>query len=165
MAYLYEVHSPDDFEEYYRIKCDEPAIQWGGWQSAPDRERLRIHFLRLLKEQIPAGDRLLFLRDDTGEAVGYDLLHRIDAETIESAGHSILSEHQGHGYGTLLFELLVPYARSLGYRRFTGWISERNIGSIRNVERNGFRRTEAWRTVELPAFGRSDRFYLWERAL
>lgn len=63
--------------------------------------------------------------------MGYDLMSKIDDETIESSGHSILSNYQGKGLGTLLFKLLVENVRELGYKNFIGWISENNIGSSR----------------------------------
>lgn len=94
--------------------------------------------------------------------MGYDLMMRIDDETIESSGHSILSNYQGKGLGTVLFKLLVNLARDLGYKKFTGWISENNIGSIKNVERNGFVRTNEFRKVRLAAFDREDIFYKYE---
>lgn len=163
MAHLYKVSSITDFYDYLKIKSDPTAIIWSGFDTAPDPEKLKIHFENLLNERIPKGDILLFLKDDeTDEVMGYDLMTKIDDETIESSGHSILSDFQGKGLGTLLFKLLVEYARQLGYKKFIGWISEHNIGSQKNVERNGFVRTVESRIVHLSAFNRDDVFYKYE---
>jgi L-amino acid N-acyltransferase YncA len=86
----------------------------------------------------------------------------INKETVESSGHSILQDFQGKGYGNLLFSLLVEEAKKLGFKRFTGWISENNIGSIKNVEHSGFVRTDEFRFGRLEAFDREDKFYKYE---
>lgn len=160
MVYLYKVTSINDFEDYYRIKSDETAILWSGFKSAPNKDKLLKHFEKLLTECFPKGDILVYLKEDnTNQLIGYDLLTKIDEDTIESSGHSILTEWQGKGYGTELFKLLVNFTRQLGYKKFTGWISEKNIGSIKNVEKNGFVRTEEWRMGRLEAFNREDKYY------
>lgn len=160
MAHLYKVNSIDDFEDYFKIKSDKTAVLWSGFSCPPDKEKLRVHFNKLLTENFPKGDILVYLKDDeTNALIGYDLLTKLDDETVESSGHSILSEWQGKGYGTLLFKLLVDYTRKIGYKKFTGWISEKNIGSIKNVEKNGFVRTEEWRMGKLAAFDREDKYY------
>lgn len=160
MAYLYKVRSIDDFDDYLKIKSDPAAILWSGFSSAPDPIKLKIHFQHLLNNCFPKGDVLFYLKDDeTHDVMGYDLMSKIDDETIESSGHSILSNYQGKGLGTLLFKLLVENVRELGYKNFIGWISENNIGSIKNVERNGFVRTNESRVVHLAAFDRDDIFY------
>lgn len=160
MAYLYKVESIDDFDDYLKIKSDPTAILWSGFSSSPDPVKLKDHFQHLIDNCFPKGDVLFYLKDDnTHDVMGYDLMSKIDNETIESSGHSILSEYQGRGLGTILFKLLVEYAREVGYKNFIGWISENNIGSIRNVERNGFVRTDESRIVRLAAFDRDDVFY------
>lgn len=158
-AHLYKVTSLDDFEDYYRIKSDPTAILWSGFSSAPNKVKLFEHFKTLL-ESIEEGRKVLFyIKDNNDNLIGYDLLTQIDDETIESSGHSILSSWQGKGMGTVLFSLLKKEVREMGYHYFTGWISENNIGSIKNVERNGFLKTEETRSVRLAAFDRVDVFY------
>jgi len=153
-----------DFQDYLKIKSDPSAILWSGFSKAPDSERLKIHFQRLINQCVMRGGKiLLYLKDESsGRVIGYDLMTEIDKETIESSGHSILTEYQGKGYGTILFAKLVEYARNLGYKKFTGWISENNTGSIKNVERNGFVRTKEYRVTRLEAFQRDDIFYKYE---
>lgn len=169
MAYLYKVKSIEDFEDYYLIKSDPTAILWSGFSTAPDKEKLKDHFMYLIGNhddnlENRGGDKILvYLKDEeTNKVMGYDLMTRIDDETIESSGHSILSNYQGKGFGTVLYKLLVNLARDLGYKKFTVWISENNIGSIKNVERNGFVRTNEFRKVKLAAFDREDIFYKYE---
>lgn len=164
MTYLYQVILSDDFEEYYKIKADKTAILWSGFKSAPDKEKLKIHFYKLIND---VNVYLYFLKDDqTHEVIGYDQMVRLDEETVESAGHSIKSEYQGKGYGNLIFKLLVEKAKELHFKKFVGWISENNIGSIKNVENSGFvRTTMPCRMTRLEALGREDRFFMWERIL
>lgn len=157
----------EDFEDYFRIKSDPTAILWSGFSTAPDKDRLMNHYKLLINSCLNYnGQYLYYLKETaTNALIGYDLMTQIDEETVESSGHSILQEFQGKGYGNLLFELLVIEAKKLGYKKFTGWISENNIGSIKNVEHSGFVRTEESRIVRLEALNREDRFYKYERIL
>lgn len=167
-AYLYKATSSmDDFEDYYRIKSDPSAILWSGFATAPQREKLLAHYQLLMNNIINNGGQYLYFLKESGTnaLIGYDLMTQIDDNTIESSGHSILSEFQGKGFGNLLFKLLVDEAKKLGYKRFTGWISENNIGSIRNVEHSGFVRTDESKIVRLAALNREDIFYKYERIL
>lgn len=159
-VYLHKVTGIEDFERYYQIKADPTAILWSGFASAPDKERLKNHFQGLLKDIESRTKVLVYLLEEgTDSLIGYDLMTEIAPDTIESSGHSILSTWQGKGMGTVLFALLVNLARELGYKYFTGWISDNNIGSIKNVERNGFVRSEEVRNVRLEAFDREDVFH------
>lgn len=159
-TYLYIVTKLSDFEDYLAIKSDPTAILWSGFNSAPDREKLLSHFKGLLPDIQEKKKFLVFLKDEeTNSLIGYDLMTKMDDETVESSGHSILSTWQGKGMGTLLFSHLVEYARELGFKYFTGWVSDQNIGSIKNIERNGFVKTEESRTVHLSAFDRDDIFH------
>lgn len=159
-VYLHEVIGIEDFDSYFQIKSDPSAILWSGFSSAPDRDRLLSHYLGLLDDINIGRKHLLFLMEkDTNSLIGYDLMTEITPDTIESSGHSILSSWQGKGMGTILFSLLTEKAREWGYRFFTGWISDNNIGSIKNVEKNGFVRTDDKRICRLAAFDREDVYH------
>lgn len=159
-TYLYTVYKLSDFEDYYTIKSDPTAIIWSGFERAPDRGKLLNHFKRLLLEIECKSKFLVYLKEcETDALIGYDLMTKMDNDTIESSGHSILSNWQGKGMGTILFSKLIPYAKAKGFKYFTGWVSELNIGSIKNIERNGFVKTDEFRTVHLSAFDRDDVFY------
>ena len=159
-TYLYSVKSITDFEDYFAIKSDPTAILWSGFSSAPDREKLLNHFKELLKDIEAKNKFLVYLKDcETNALIGYDLMAKVDDYIVESSGHSILSNWQGKGMGTVLFAQLVPYAKKLGFRYFTGWVSDLNIGSIKNIERNGFVKTDEYRIVHLAAFERDDVFH------
>ena len=162
-AYLYLATKSSDFEDYYRIKCDPSAILWSGCATAPNRDKLQNHYKSLIYNNLNGEGYLYYLKEtETDSLIGYDLMTVIDKETVESSGHSILQEFQGKGYGNLLFSLLVEEAKKLGFKRFTGWISENNIGSIKNVEHSGFVRTDEFRFGRLEAFDREDKFYKYE---
>ena len=131
-AYLYLAENNSDFEDYYHIKCDPSAILWSGFATAPNRDKLLTHFQLLLSNNSMGRGYLYFLKEtETNALIGYDLMTVVDETTVESSGHSILQEFQGKGYGNLLFKLLVDEAQKLGYKKFTGWISENNIGAQR----------------------------------
>lgn len=159
-VYLHEVSGVEDFERYFQIKSDPVAILWSGFATAPDKEKLRKHFLGLLNN-IQAGKKHLFylMEEGTDSLIGYELMTELSADTVESSGHSILSSWQKKGMGTKLYALLNEKARAFGYKYFIGWVSENNIGCIKNLERNGFVRTEESRVVRLAAFDREDVFY------
>lgn len=162
MKYLRRVTEMTDFDEYFDIKSDPNAILWSGFATAPDKEKLKSHFQKLITNE---NVYLFFLVDsETNEVVGYDQMVKVDENTVESAGHSIKTQYARQGFGNLLFRLLVKEAEDLKFKRFIGWISENNIGSIKNVENSGFVRTnEPCRVVRLEALGREDRFFMYER--
>lgn len=164
MAYLYKVESVDDFEEYYKIKIDKTAILWSGFSSAPDKEKLRSHFLYLLNNNDVF---LYYLKDDqTNDVLGYGQMMKICVETVESAGHSIKVEYQGKGLGNLLIQFITQQAKEMNFERVIAWVSEHNIGSIKNFENSGFVKTrEPCRITNIEVLGREDHFFMWEKKI
>lgn len=164
MKYLRRVSEMTDFDEYFDIKSDPNAILWSGFATAPDKEKLKLHFQKLITNE---NVYLFFLVDrETNEVVGYDQMVKINENTVESAGHSIKTQYARQGFGNLLLRLVVAKAKELQFKSIIGWISENNIGSIRNFINSGFVRTdEPYRMVRLEALGREDRFFMYERTV
>ena len=92
MAHLYKVSSITDFYDYLKIKSDPTAIIWSGFDTAPDPEKLKIHFENLLNERIPKGDILLFLKDDETDELILDDIGPLTEEQAELVADKILSQ-------------------------------------------------------------------------
>jgi RimJ/RimL family protein N-acetyltransferase len=163
MEYLHHANTPEDFENYLTLKSDPAAVLWSGFKSAPDRERLRAHFERVINNQ----DVFIYylFSEGSDKVIGYGQLDRENDTDVHYAGTSVMTDFQGKGYSKLLSSLLLDKARELGFKNIFAWISEHNIPSIKSYEANGFVKSETNKMVKLEALEREDKFYLYERAL
>lgn len=146
--------SGDDFEAYYRLKCDPEAIKWSGFASAPDYMRLKAHF-----ESLVCSDKLVFFLKDNDRIVGYCQIST-DGSVAEVDGYSVLSDYAGKGYGTRLLAMVIDELRASPCDRIIARVSEKNLASIKCFSRNGFTvdETVVPQPVELKALGRTDNF-------
>ena len=146
--------SGDDFEAYYRLKCDPEAIKWSGFASAPDYMRLKAHFKALV-----CSDKLVFFLKDNDRIVGYCQIST-DGSVAEVDGYSVLSDYTGKGYGTRLLAMVIDELRASPCGRIIARVSERNLASIKCFSRNGFTvdETVVPQPVELKALERTDNF-------
>lgn len=144
-----------DFEDFYILKCDEENIRWTGYDKGPDKDMLRQWFYKQLKRK----DRIMFLIRlvENGEAVGYLYLDIVgeNANIIET-GHGVLSKFKGHGLGTKIITYAVNYTKGkLNFiDEIDGWIAVNNIGSIKNVLKNGYSKTNETKKVVFKGFNK-----------
>ena len=132
----------EDFEDFYILKCDEENIYWSGHRDKPNKDNLN----RWYKEQLSRGDRIFFIIRSEGiiEPVGYLYLDIAgDGSNIIETGHGVNSIFKGKGIGTQLIKYALEYTQSnlKDIRIIEGWIMEDNIGSIKNVLKNGYKDT------------------------
>lgn len=163
MAYLYKVTSIDDFEDYYRLKADETAVFWSGFETSPKKDLLLTHFQKILLNDSIS---IYYLKDKSSNLlIGYVQVLLKENNTIE-VSHSILSNYQNKGYGTMIYNLLIIEAMKCNYEKIIAWVSEKNTPSIKNFIKNGFIKTEQpYKEVLLKACNRIDKFYMYERKL
>lgn len=140
---------PEDFEFYYDLRCDELNIQWTGHTNLPDKEGLKRWYLA----NINKNGRYFFLffeNEALIDVVGYLYLDVVgeNGDTIDT-GHGVHSGHGGKGYGTKIIKFGLEYAKDnlLFINRFQGWIASDNIGSIKNVLKNGYYKTSETKEV------------------
>lgn len=140
----------EDFDSYFFLKSDEENILWSGHDSAPDKEKILDWFLK----NIVRKDRYFFLFFDEEHfenVIGYLYMDIVGEEsnTIDT-GHGVHSKCGGKGYGTQIIQYALNFAKEKlpVIKYFQGWIAEDNIGSIKNVLKNGYYKTDETKYVK-----------------
>ncbi len=132
-----------DFEDFYILRVDEENVYWTGYDSKPNKDNLKVWYLNQLKRT----DRILFIvrSDEADEPVGYLYLDIVgDNNNIIETGHGVNSKYKGQGLGTEIIKFAINYSRDVltFIDEVDGWILEDNIGSIKNVLKNGYNETD-----------------------
>ena len=130
----------EDFEFYYKLKCEPSSIYWSGFEEAPDEEDLRRYFLRLVNKEIQGRD--FYTLEDKGNPVGYlQLTHNNELE-IE-IGYGVSEKFRGHGYGYYLLNRAKEIVANIsGCVNLIGYVREDNYSSKRCFEKNCFERRD-----------------------
>ena len=142
--------TPEDFIYYFELRCDEHNVLWTGHKDSPDRESLKSWYNENLKKK----DRyfFLFFEDNTlSDVIGYLYMDVVGEKgnTIDT-GHGVHSKHGGKGYGTKIIQFALHYAKDnlLFVNQFQGWIASDNLGSIKNVLKNNYYKTDKTKNIE-----------------
>ena len=166
MLKLYRVNDIKDFDAYFELKSDKDAVAWSGFQTAPDREKLKKYF----KEKIVDSDfnKVYYLIDTEGhpvEVMGYVQFSANSTSEVEYRGTSILKKYQGLGLLQEMTEMLFDIIKSEGYKTVIAWVSEKNLPAIFNMQCTGFIKTHETEERELKALGGIHVFYKWVKEL
>jgi RimJ/RimL family protein N-acetyltransferase len=141
--------SEEDFEDFYILRCDKENIYWTGHDKEPNKDSL----YKWYTEQLRRKDRIMFIvrADELDEPVGYLYLDIVGDNDVIETGHSVNSRYKGKGIGTKIIEFALDYTqRQLKFiKNVNGWILEDNIGSIKNVLKNGYYETEETKDIFL----------------
>ena len=137
----------------------DPELREAGNLPAFGREELigSLHELPSLAER---GRLLALAAVDawTGEVVGGGTLHHLDAERrIIEIGYFVLPRSRRRGIATTIARTLAEHAFSLGIERVAAYVNVGNIASERVVERAGFTREGAVRSMPKPDGRRIDK--------
>jgi acetyltransferase len=127
---------------------DEPLIQAFVRRLSPEDIRMRFfgplreltHELAARLTQIDYDREMAFLLLDGGDLLG---VGRLAADPgFEQAEFALVvaSTQQGHGYGTLLLNQVLQYARARGIRRVVGHVLRENHKMLELTKRMGFER-------------------------
>lgn len=140
----------DDFNAYFFLKCDEENIKWTGHENAPEREKLYQWYLTNINLDIR--HFFLFFEDNqVDKPVGYLYVDYVNAEkTSVDTGHGVYSNSAGKGYGTEIIKFAIEFTTKelLSVKEIEGWIAQDNIGSVKNVLKNGYHETEETKVVK-----------------
>lgn len=159
---FYRVQQIADFETYYLLKCQDDAVLWSGFSSAPDKERLYNHFV----QNILGNDNLyLYYLEDNGEIIGYVQGSHIDDTNVEFSATNIFKKFQGLGYLQDMTLFLSQEMKRRGYRHAIGWVSEHNEPAEYNFKFNKFSKTDIFDEREMPLLGGRHKFYKWVKDL
>ena len=145
--------SINDFEDYYRIRCEPSDIYWMGHNSAPDYQMIFGVFSERLgsKTLLNVGDKVIYMAKDENEvAVGFAMLSLTDSG-IE-IGISLLEKCQGQGFGTEIISLLLPLAKEYHLPIFAS-IRDDNVASQRIFQKNSFEKTSFYEMKTYPKVG------------
>lgn len=140
----------EDYEDFYKLKCDEENIYWTGYVRKPEKNELKKWYY----EQLQSKSRIMFFAKDeiNGEVVGYLYLDLVgEKENIIETGHGVYSIYKGKGIGTQIIKLAIQHVRDelIFVDKIVGWILENNIGSIKNVLKNGYVETDSRKSIFL----------------
>lgn len=144
----------DDYDGYYKIKCDSQNIIWGGFEKAPDYCKFRDVFLNRLDS--PYRREYVCVDDQT--IVGY--LAAVLEENHVEISYGVLAEASGKGVATALIKYVLS---EFPNKEVVAWVSEHNKGSERCLVKNGFVRLNEIETRSLALSTLEHRFYKWQR--
>ncbi|WP_353093823.1 GNAT family N-acetyltransferase [Tissierella praeacuta] len=149
MRLIFKKCSEEDFEDFYILRSDKENVYWTGYDEKPDKANLRKWFTMQLKRK----DRIMFIAkyDKLDEPIGYLYLDIVGNNDIIETGHGVNSEYKGKGIGTKIIKFALDYTKNqLKFiNEVHGWIFEENIGSIKNVLKNGYYETKETKEVFL----------------
>jgi len=146
---------PDDYENYYQIRCDETDIYWMGHKSKPDYEKLKQCFMERLStcRFSQEGDkRIMMICTESKEdsSIG-QVLFTLREGGIE-IGISIKKEFQGLGLGTHVIGQAVAFAGQYS-NILLAYIRDDNFASQHCFKKNGFVPTDDFVINEYPNAG------------
>ncbi len=155
MKEIYEVilheATPDDYEEYYNLRCDPTDIYWKGFSKEPDKEEhKKLYLTRLEKLSNSPADKTVKIYLIKAKVinefvtVGYINL-RFFKSTI-TIGISVSKDYQGYGIGTKAMSLTVNIAKKYDKDIHLS-IRDDNISSRKMAEKCGFVPTEEFETA------------------
>ncbi len=142
-----------DFDGYYNLKADFENIKWSGYTSEPDKERLFDWF----KNALISSSRTIYVAEDNNQVCGYLYCDLLEEQNYE-IGYGVHSSHTGKGIATYMISSVLTNIHRGGV---SAWISIKNIGSRRAVEKCGFRETTQTRIHNLPLLPECQEFSLW----
>lgn len=147
----------DDFEFYYRLKCEQTAVYWSGFETKPNYENLQNFWLKIVEKKF--ANRRIFILYSDSLPQGYVQLME-DEEGIEFS-MGIIEAARGKKYGNAIIRLAVQMCNTK--KPLFCYIREDNLASIRSFENNGFKCTEKFHQQNFPLEKRIFRMVRYER--
>ena len=148
----------EDYDDFYKIKCDSENVKWSGFASAPDYERMKGWFCK----QLESDRRTIYIAYWNGVVCGFFYLDKLAEQDAEEIGYGVLTDHSGKGIGTALVGTGVKLCKS---NNIIAWVSEKNRASERCFEKNGFSRIDTKENRFMSAFNESHVFYCWTKVI
>lgn len=128
--------SEEDFEAFYRIKCDPNNVVWSGFSTAPNHDKFKIWYEKQIIENI----REIWFAVMEDVVVGFYYIIPCDEDCI-TGGYGVLSEYCGRGIGTRLMYERDQRCLQEG-KVSVAWIAEENIASTKCMLKQGYRPQE-----------------------
>ena len=132
---------PQDFEDYYAVRCGKSDIFWMGYDKPPARDAMEQLFMCRTgtnRFELPGDKRIYMIRAD-GKNVGF-IQFTLSDEGLEF-GYSVLDGQRGKGYGSAGMKQAVVLAKEYENRCFAH-IRDDNTASITAMTRAGLKPTD-----------------------
>lgn len=145
--------SLDDFEDYYRIRCEYSDIFWMGHTSPPDYEMIKGVFSERLGTNVlsDVGDKIIYMaKKENDDTIGFVMLSLTNFG-IE-IGISLFQKFQGLGLGTMIISKALAMSHSFNLPIYAQ-IRDDNTASQKIFLKNGFYRTEEFEMKNYPKVG------------
>lgn len=108
--------SMDDFEFFYKLKCEDTNIFWTGHDKKPDRECLLSFFKESIERANDSNSRKIYIIEDDGLKVGH--LYIIpEEENIFELSTAVLEKCWGKGYAKKAIALGLEEGKTLGFKK------------------------------------------------
>lgn len=146
-----------DFDTYYRIKCDKKAVEFSGFNSAPDRTKFYEVYQRIMSNDKQV---LLFFMDTEKDNQICSTFHYeiLDEERVEGLGYNVFPEYRGNRLGWVMMHKVNTLCKEQGFKYRISYVAESNLPSIKNLEKSGACPTGNVVMKTLAAFDREERF-------
>ena len=138
-----------DYDAYYKIKCDPKNVEWSGFSTPPDYEKMKGRFETFFQDD----EQGLLLFEFGGEVIGYvNFFLTEDGEGIETS-HGALSDNAVKSLGYKMLKMTIHFVensdRFNSVNTIIGWVAESNFASLQNVIKNGYQPTGKTENREL----------------
>jgi predicted RNase H-like nuclease len=127
----------DAIAAFLRAAWAEAGPDAAGWTGASDDVIDEITAPELIRARLGGPDRRMFIARDEGHVVGFAATRRLDPDTTELAGITLLESRTGEGIGSRLLEAAVASIDGAVLVR----TETDNARAIAFYERQGFTRT------------------------
>ena len=107
----YRLATIEDFEDFYRIKCDKENIAWGGFTKTPEKESFYQWYL----QQLSSESRWIYLVYEGPDCCAFFYVDKLEDGSYEAASSGVLTEYMGKGIGTYSLLNQVAEIRKKGY--------------------------------------------------
>lgn len=132
----------NDYDAYYRIKCDPKNVEWSGFLTPPNYIKLKSRFNAFFDCE----RQHLFLFESHDIVIGYLNLHILDDGLCIETSHGAISRHNIKSLGSKMLNSVIQYIERdntfFQARYMIGWVAESNIASIQNVLKNRYKSTD-----------------------
>lgn len=159
--YLDEMKSLEDFDAFYKLKCQKDSVLWSGFEKGPEEEPFRQYVQDVLIDN-PKNHLFLLKDSKTQEVMGYCQFNEEADGIAEGRGSGLFKKYQGCGLASVMDTLLVGKAREYGMKYMYSWCSDKNVVSMNALIDSGFTKTAVFEERYLKVFEESHLFYKWE---
>ena len=134
----YKKAALEDYDDFYKVKCDPENVKWSGFATAPDYERMKEWY----RQQLEGERRTIYLAYWKGAICGFFYMDKLSEEEYEAASSGVLKEYTGRGIGTSLVKERIEIAKAKGAKLISSWIADENTNSWKRFEKFGFQKTD-----------------------